>query len=520
MARPLPGARALFGFLLGMALLTHGGHIYSPDGAVMYNMTRALLDGRLWYPVAGNETLPGYPVIPPETGEPANYSKYGLGMSLAAVPLHLLSRALLPLSTEADQGAFATPATLEGPIAWGGPPSTRPDERAYRRLWYSARRANFEYALGAWLYTWVSAFAAAGIAALVARIAHEELRASVRASLLTGLATVLGSPLWHYAREGWSEPLATLSLTWATERILSWRRTGSTGALAAAGLLLGGVALTKIALVLLFLPLGLLLRAGRPLRELPPTLGWIAAGGAAPALLWAAYNQARFGSPVATGYAEELSRWTTPWPEGLAGLLISPGRGLLIYCPLLAGALICLPTFRRQRPILALLGPMGLAILLALYSRWWAWEGGWCWGPRFLVPALPWLLLPLVSFFSGALSRWRARAVQLSLALAAVSSALSVSVNPHDYYQWMKRWMQPRPELWGGEHWFHALRWDWSYAPILTWWTFPTRETLLLAHAITRPGVVLGLLLAALILTLMSAIRLYRIISRSGAGSA
>lgn len=508
----LPGARALLGFLLGLALLTHGGHIYSPDGAVMYNMTRALLDGRLWYPVAGNETLPGYPVTAPD-GQPANYSKYGLGMSIAAMPPHLLSRALLPLATEADLGAFATPATLEGPIAWGGPPATRPDDRAYRRLWYSARRANFEYALGAWLYTWVSAFAAAGVAVLAARIARG-LGAAPRAALLTGLAAVLGSPLLHYAREGWSEPLAALLLVWATERILAWRRSGAPEALAAAGLLLGGLALTKIALALLFLPLGLLLAHDRPARSLPRALGWIAAGGAGPALLFAAYNQARFGSPLATGYAGELEQWTTPWAEGLAGLLISPGRGLLIYCPLVIGAAACAPEFKRRAPALALIGPLGLALLLALYCRWWAWEGGWCWGPRFLVPALPWLLLPLVSFFSGEVVGWRAHVVRLSLGLAAATSFLSVWVNPHDYYQWMKRWMLENPQLHGGDHWFQALRWDWSYAPIVDWWTFPTRETLLLAHAVTRPGVVLGLLLAALALTVASAVGLSRALRR------
>ena len=35
------------------------------------------------------------------------------------------------------------------------------------------------------------------------------------------------------------------------------------------------------------------------------------------------------------------------------------------------------------------------AITLAQSSFWWIWWGGWGWGPRFLVPLLPFLILPL-----------------------------------------------------------------------------------------------------------------------------
>lgn len=32
---------------------------------------------------------------------------------------------------------------------------------------------------------------------------------------------------------------------------------------------------------------------------------------------------------------------------------------------------------------------------LVVYSSWWAWGGGWAWGPRFLIPFVPILILPV-----------------------------------------------------------------------------------------------------------------------------
>jgi hypothetical protein len=55
-----------------------------------------------------------------------------------------------------------------------------------------------------------------------------------------------------------------------------------------------------------------------------------------------------------------------------------------------------------------------------VYSKWWAWHGGWCWGPRFLVPVIPLLLLPGLAAISVK-GRWLlATAILLGLAGFAV----------------------------------------------------------------------------------------------------
>jgi hypothetical protein len=109
-------------------------------------------------------------------------------------------------------------------------------------------------------------------------------------------------------------------------------------------------------------------------------------------LLW--YNLARFGAPFASGYGSEASLFTTPLLVGLHGLLLSPGKSVLLYAPPL---LLALPgavaLWRRGAPGAALLaGGLFLSHLL-LYARWGEWEGGGVWGPRFLLPVVAPLLV-------------------------------------------------------------------------------------------------------------------------------
>jgi len=118
----------------------------------------------------------------------------------------------------------------------------------------------------------------------------------------------------------------------------------------------------------------------------------------APVALWlagiGAYNHVRFGSVLESGYGDEASEFTEPFLTGLTGLLVSPGKGVLWYSPPLLLALAGSWLFARRRPDLALVITGMLAATLALYTRYYIWDGGGVWGSRFLLPLLPLLLLP------------------------------------------------------------------------------------------------------------------------------
>jgi hypothetical protein len=108
-------------------------------------------------------------------------------------------------------------------------------------------------------------------------------------------------------------------------------------------------------------------------------------------------------------------------------LTISPGKGLLFYSPALVLALIGARGFFRTQRNLAL-GIFGFAIMytlgVSLYPVWW---GGLNWGPRYLIPLLPVVMLAAAPGIAAIL-RWpprRAKATLLFLALIALFPQLA-----------------------------------------------------------------------------------------------
>ena len=75
------------------------------------------------------------------------------------------------------------------------------------------------------------------------------------------------------------------------------------------------------------------------------------------------------------------------------GLLLSPGRGLVVFAPVAVLALLALR--RVPAPARVLCGLVPLTLLL-VSARWFSWHGASSWGPRLLLPALPLLAAPAV----------------------------------------------------------------------------------------------------------------------------
>jgi hypothetical protein len=109
-----------------------------------------------------------------------------------------------------------------------------------------------------------------------------------------------------------------------------------------------------------------------------------------------AENDVVRGDFRATGYAGDhgfrtvmpfsgRAGFSYPMVLGLVSLLFSFGRGLLFFAP---GVLLILYARRRApRAVVDLLDAWTIFLIgiVVIYSRWWAWYGGWYWGPRFLL---------------------------------------------------------------------------------------------------------------------------------------
>lgn len=109
-------------------------------------------------------------------------------------------------------------------------------------------------------------------------------------------------------------------------------------------------------------------------------------------------NHLKWGAWYELGRGER-EVFSTNLLVGLTGFLFSPGKSIFLYAPLcLLPLLFPRRVFRALRPE-AILLLLVTGVYLALYSQWYDWWGGLCWGPRFLVPLIaPWatLLVPLV----------------------------------------------------------------------------------------------------------------------------
>lgn len=119
-------------------------------------------------------------------------------------------------------------------------------------------------------------------------------------------------------------------------------------------------------------------------------------------LMLALYNQAAFGNPFLTteqAYQHTpslLGSFSHPILDGLYLDLFSPLRGVFVFCPMLIiGALgFYFVPRRRERVSEALLLAACFVGILIPYAMWYNAVGGEGFGQRFLIPAIPFLLLP------------------------------------------------------------------------------------------------------------------------------
>lgn len=145
--------------------------------------------------------------------------------------------------------------------------------------------------------------------------------------------------------------------------------------------------------------------------------------------LW--FDWVRFGSITATGHHEKLFGY--PISLGIPGLLVSPGKGFLWYCPTIFLLAIAAPKFARHFPALALAMAFSCLGFLLFYSHITFWHGDPAWGPRYLYPTLPLLTLPL-----GELLRWsyRWKALIWGITACVVGAGLLVQVSAVSVNQW------------------------------------------------------------------------------------
>jgi hypothetical protein len=457
------GPRVLAFLALTYALLL-GGHVYSGDELMMARVTEAIVTrGELAVrPIANFED---YARVTAPDGR--QYTWYGLGLSLAAIPFYAAATAAEGLVPPSGVAAFDAPKVL----------------------YYD--RAGVPELVRMYAVTFVNPLLTALTAVLVCAILLR-LGLSRRASALAALAFGLTGVTPFYAKTFFSEPLAGMFLAAGVLAWLAMRQDPGRGGRWAflAGLAAGASVLARVANGVVLLPavVALLLeKEGR--RRLPAA----AAGAAVPMALLLCYNAARFGSPFETGYSGVMYLFGGSFLEGFAGLLASPGRGLLLYVPWVVLALPGVVALaRRDRPLAVLIAGSALALWL-VYSPWAQWDGGWVYGPRFLVPVLPLLAVAAAAWVAPRREQPWVRALAGALVFVALAFAVqSVQVNFIDYTY----------AAWKSTDDIEAtVRWSWEWSPLLRYWDFPVKDFILLPRLLRGEG---GAFLAAFAWTLLA----------------
>lgn len=343
----------IFIFFCGFYIFTAKGAIYVIDGMVNFQTVRSLVERRS---LAIDCALSSDFIQVAPDGQ--CYSKYDLGLAVTSMPLYVLAR------------LFSGPAPLD-PVA----PSLG-------KLLVSTFNQLVTAATCAALY-------------LTALPFSDSRRQAMTLSFVFGVFTLA----WPYSSTYFAQPLVGLLLLVAF-LVLSTCGSQSWISYAVAGLLLGWASFTRLdavplAAVILVYALYKLVRHGVSWHQsllrmtcafLPVVLAIVA---------YSMLNILRSGNVLQLGYPGE--GWSTPVWTGLYGLLLSPGRGIVFYSPLVTLVMFGLPKLWRRgwRAEVGLIGCLTI-VQLGIYSSWHAWEGGWSWGPRFLVSTQPLLMLGLL----------------------------------------------------------------------------------------------------------------------------
>jgi hypothetical protein len=293
-------------------------------------------------------------------GEPQ--APYGAGQALLAAPWYLLGR-------------------LVRAVAPGIPPQAR------------------DLVLDAVITSSSATFAALAGALVFLLLAGKGI--GTRPALGTSLLVALATPLFAYSSWFFSEPLTALLFIAAAFSLFAggdggipipWRH-------AALGGLFLGIALWVRPAHVIVVPVFLLAILARDRRRGAVSAVALTAVAGAFAVAYLLRNELLFGDFFDFGYppsaegGRRLNSFETPLTAGLFGFLFSPGKSLFLFAPPILLAFAGLTRLWRRDRGLAVVAGLTPIVYLTFYARYSQWEGGYCFGPRYLLPVIPLLCL-------------------------------------------------------------------------------------------------------------------------------
>ena len=368
-------------FFLLLYLVTMPGYLQVVDSGLSLKTAEALVERQSFEIDTGGSDIGVY------RKDGRTYSKFGVGLALCWVPLVLATGGIV-----------------------------------------KATHLPYEMAVHFVVSTY-SVLAGAGCGVLFYWLLRE-FAVSQRHAILVTLGLGVGTIMWKYSVDDFSEILQSLCLLAATYGAVRHTRRSLvlTGAALAAAVLVKQVAVIYIPFFCLFLAI----KHWSDKAAVVRSLLILAVTGLPFALLLLYLNDRRFGSPFETGYGQESSWFSNEHlVRNVWNVTLSPEKGLLVYSPLLIFSVALGRFFAGKFRLEFWFFVSLVAVNLLFHARYAAWEGGWCWGPRYQVPLTFLLLLP-----AGVALDARPRLRPLFVILLLISAAVQlvgVAVKDQEY---------------------------------------------------------------------------------------
>ncbi len=434
--------RTRFGiYLLFLAvyLLTGSGHFFSTDHVAVYLTTQSMVE---------HHSLAIKPIARAVQGRGgAYYGRYGLLQSVVSIPLYLIGAAVDHVASPSVRSFFAGPNIGD----WGG-------------------------TVPIFFVSLLNAFITP-LTCLLIFLFSLRLGFSRRTAYLVMFLFGFSTLAWTYAHDYFQHPLESLLLLLAVYLLFVHREQMSMRFAVVAGIPMGLAILTRLNIALV-VPIftvyvffiasrwdgelepeiefagnaltRLFARISRPFESIPWTDWWsitvvrcVAGFLIFPVLSFFAYlalNFYRFDT-IRDPAVNNIVHGSLDIFVGLYGNLLSPGRSVFLYSPPLILSLLAFGRFYRRYRAEALLIAGVSLMYLTLYSIPLDWDGGWSWGPRYLLAPVPLLMLPLGFFLT---STTRVRIAAIVGVVGACIQVLGVTVNvSYVYWDWINMHLSP-----------------------------------------------------------------------------